>query len=78
MALQQHRYLAAILVIGLLAHAIGAQVDDDNKILYPDVANLSFNLFDTVDVAITTNYGTPWLFLWCYDSSGTRQRTLGE
>lgn len=68
------RAKALAVAAGLLAGAVQAQQDDgNNTILYPDSANLTYNYLDTVDVALTTDYDTPYLYWFCWDSSGVLQ-----
>lgn len=63
-----------LLAAGFFAHAVQAQEEDgENKILYPDASGLTYNYLDTVDVALTTNYETPFLYLFCWDANGLRQ-----
>lgn len=63
----------AILMTGLVTSVVLAQ-DTNNRILYPAIANLTFNYLDTVDVAFVTNYTSPWLYHFCFDFNGLRQR----
>lgn len=72
MALQRRRRLLAILPAIWLAQGVLA-ADDENEITYPDISNLTFHYLDTIDVSYTTNYDTPWIYLWCLDSAGSRQ-----
>ncbi|KAK9417785.1 hypothetical protein SUNI508_01542 [Seiridium unicorne] len=68
---------ALVLTAGLLARvARGQQVDGNNEILYPDATGLTYNYLDTLDVALTTNYDTPYLYLYCWDASGDRQEII--
>ncbi|KAI1850584.1 hypothetical protein JX266_003866 [Neoarthrinium moseri] len=72
------RGLATVLAALLLSAGAAQAASDDgnNKILYPDAANLTFNYLDTVNVAYATDYDTPWLYLWCRDASGNRQEIV--
>ncbi|KAK9778390.1 hypothetical protein SCAR479_04792 [Seiridium cardinale] len=68
---------ALVLTVGLLAHvARGQQVDGNNEILYPDATGLTYSYLDTLDVALTTDYDTPYLYLYCWDASGDRQEII--
>ena len=67
MSFPRRRHIGAILP--------RAKDDDENSIIYPDVANLTFHYLDTIDVSFTTNYETPWMYLYCRDSAGSRQGT---
>ncbi|KAK6069143.1 transmembrane alpha-helix domain-containing protein [Seiridium cupressi] len=68
---------ALVLTAGLLARvARGQQVDGNNEILYPDATGLTYNYLDTLDVALTTDYDTPYLYLYCWDASGDRQEII--
>lgn len=74
MAFQRRRHFEAILPLIWLSRIALAQ-DDENRILYPDAANLTFHYKDTIDVSFATNYETPWMYLYCRDSAGSRQGT---
>jgi hypothetical protein len=64
----------AALTAALLPGAVQAQlVDGDNKVLYPASTGLTFNYMDTIDVALSTDYATPYVYLFCWDASGTLQ-----
>ncbi|KAH8900761.1 hypothetical protein GQ53DRAFT_757733 [Thozetella sp. PMI_491] len=65
---------ATTFAAGLLARAALAQ--DANQILYPDVADLTFHYLDTVNVAYSTDYAEPWLYLWCWDQNNARQQIV--
>ncbi|KAH8660337.1 hypothetical protein BX600DRAFT_513949 [Xylariales sp. PMI_506] len=68
---------AAALAGFFLADSIHAQlVDGDNKILYPSATGLTFNYLDTVDVALTTDYTTPYLYLFCWDDNDALQNIV--
>lgn len=53
----------------LLATALAQREDGANKITYPNVVNQTFNYMDTVDVTFETDYDTPWLYIFCNQST---------
>jgi hypothetical protein len=66
-------YFALALHLSLIAVVLAQRQDGANKIVYPDVINQSFHYMDTVNVAFETDYATPWLYLFCNQSSGLLQ-----
>lgn len=48
------------------------QGGDKNRFLFP-TKNSTFHYLDTVNVAYTTDYDEPWLYLYCWDANDARQ-----
>lgn len=68
------RATALGLAAGLFTRGVRAQTTDGNNIIqYPDTKGLTYNYLDTVDVVVTTDYTTPYLYLYCWDANGIQQ-----